>query len=40
MSGLQFVLAHEGCEVFNVDPGIDTSGGWATSVGAWETTAE
>jgi SAM-dependent methyltransferase len=35
-SGLQFVFAREGCETVNVDPGIDTDGGLATSAGAWQ----
>ena len=39
-SGLQFVLAQEGCQVFNVDPGIDSDGGLASSLGEWRVTEE
>ena len=39
-SGLQFVFAREGCEVVNVDPGIDTDSGFASSVGAWQSTED
>jgi SAM-dependent methyltransferase len=39
-SGLQFVLAQEGCQVVNVDPGIDSDGGLASSAGQWRVTEE
>jgi SAM-dependent methyltransferase len=40
MSGLQFVLALEGCVVVNVDPCIDTDTGLAAAAHAWQVTPE
>jgi SAM-dependent methyltransferase len=40
MSGLQFVLALEGCAVVNVDPCIDTDTGIAAAANAWQVTPE
>jgi hypothetical protein len=38
LSGLQFVLAGEGCEVVNVDPSADADpGDWQRRAGAWLT---